>query len=434
MRLATVAALNSLGHPAMPQRVLTLLTDENPLVRESAIKIAGYFAFNECVDLLFASTQDLEERVRRAALEHLPYLENDPRVLPTLIQALAQETPGVRAAAAHALGEIESIEVIVPLLRATQDPEPWVRYHSVRSLGRLGQWCRWNEAAQASLTEYHQDRTPSSEWENLCEQLIQLAKEDVANHVRAAAAVALGYLGREEVVPILADLVIQDQGDGEVARAAIMALGQVEHPTAVAPLLTALNSPNPERRLDALQAFRERGGTDAGVALQWMAAADPETRVVQAAIESLAQMATVETIMSLLELTIDPVSRDACILALATRGGVGFPVRNNSLCLEEYIAAIGQGLNHLHVAVRCATVEVLTRLKHPYASELLISALSDEDVSVRLAGVNAFGALGSHICDQQLTTLSRMDPNTVVRRAAHKILDSASIKSTLTGA
>jgi HEAT repeat protein len=212
----------------------------------------------------------------------------------------------------------------------------------------------------------------------------------------------------------LTSLVEVDVGDGDIARAAVMALGRIDSMDAVAPLLMALNSTNPERRLDALHAFRERGGEEAGVALQWMAAADPEEKVVQAAIDSLSRMGTSETISALLELSVDPSSREACILALASRN------LDNYTLKEDYIEGISQGLNHIHPAVRCAVVEVLKRLKHHEASEILISALNDQDQSVRLAAVNALVYLGNRSCTEQLGILARNDADAAVRRAAQK--------------
>ncbi len=70
--------------------------------------------------------------------------------------------------------------------------------------------------------------------------------------------------------------------------------------------------------------------------------------------------------------------------------------------------------------MRCAVVEVLKRLKHPFASEILISALNDQDQNVRLAAVNALVYLGNRSCTEKLGILARNDSSAVVRRAAQK--------------
>ena len=65
---------------------------------------------------------------------------------------------------------------------------------------------------------------------------------------------------------------------------------------------------------------------------------------------------------------------------------------------------------------------MLTRLKHPLASELLVGALDDPDSSVRLAAVNALGLIGNRSCEDKLTLMAHGDPDPSVRRAAQKII------------
>lgn len=393
VRLGAIAALNSLGHPAMSERMVGLLADPNPWIRESAVKIAGYFAFRECLESLLALTRDPEARVRRAALEHLPYLD-DLRSFSILIAALRQEVPEVRVVAARALGELGEQEALPDLVAALNDEEPWVRYQAARSIGKLAGKVMKNDP--------------------LIDRLTKVAQSDPDLPVRAAATEALGRVGGETVIPILAGVVERDTGD--VARAAIQALGTLESAQAVPPLLAALNSPVADRRLDAIQAFRNRSGTEASVALQWLAAADPDERVAQAAIESLARMATPDSIAALLELTVDSRHREACAIALANR-------YSSSLSGQlEFISCIAPGLMHIHASVRCSTIDILKRFKHPQATEYIASVLSDRDRNVRLAAVSALVECGNHYYDEQLALLARTDPVATVRRAAQKAL------------
>ena len=396
VRQATIAALDSLGHPDMSARMVELLRDPNPYVRESAVKIAGYFAFPECLDLLFERCGDPDERVRRAAIEHIPYLE-DPRVLPALTRALESDSSAVRAAAARAFSLVESDRAFPYLQQALSDPDPWVRYYAARSTGTHG----YPETVAA---------------------LTQLVRADPANQVRAAAVEALGRIANlsqaEMIVKLLAPIATDDSGDGDLARAAIAALGMIEHPDAGAPLLCALQSANPLRRCDALVALGKRGGEGAVGAIQWLAASDPEASVTNAATDALARISSEEAIAALIDLCADQQRVNACIAALLrteARTGVSF---------ERQIEWIGRGLSHPQAQVRCAAVEVLTRLKHPHASELLTNALDDAEASVRLAAVRSLGYLGNRSAELKLAALSRTDPDPVVRRAAQKVLQS----------
>lgn len=400
VRLGAIAALNSCRPPYLAEQIQIRLTDPNPTVRECAVKIAGYFAFPEAIDLLIERLQDPEEKVRRSAIEHLPYLDH-PQATEYLIQALAEETPACRAAAARALGEVEissdsnghqgrdrEKDPLVALQKSLVDPEEWVRYSALRSMGKLAR---------------DGDRL------DLGTLLVDLARNDPCVSVRAAATECLGQVSPSSI-GALTELAQSEHAD--VSRAALIALGRLDSSEAITPLLNALNSPDPERRLDALQAFRERGGQEAGVALQWMAAADPEERVTVAAIETLGRLGGQEAIASLLELTLDPGNRHFCIQVLSRQGTLK----------EDYINAIAAGLHHAHSQVRCSAVEVLKRLQHPYASEFLIVALGDSDESVRLAAVEALSYLGNQTCQPQFFVLARTDPSVAVRRAAQKAI------------
>lgn len=381
VRQAVIAALNSLGHPEMPTRLVDLLQDTDPLVRESAVKIAGYFAFDECVTLLLERCRDADENVRRAAIELIPYLEDAP-VLPAIVQALEDETPKVRASAVRALGQMESAIAFPYLLSTLNDSDAWVRYYAARAIG----WHGYSEAMEA---------------------LEGLVLSDPAYHVRAAAIEALGRVGGAQGVSILAPLVETADINSDLARAALTALGQIGHPNSLPPLLSALRLPDPERRIWAIQALGKRGGTGVEGALQALATTDSEMGVVQAAIEALQQLATPEAIACLLELTANPTRNEACVAALTNLGAA-------------HLEVISRGLTHTNAGVRRAVVEVLTRMKHPRASELLLTALDDRDTSVRLAAVNALENLGNRYAERKLAVLAHTDPDPTVRRAAQR--------------
>lgn len=396
VRQAAIAALDSLGHPEMPARLVALLHDTNPYVRESAVKIAGYFAFEQCVDLLLECCGDRDERVRRAALEHIPYLD-DSRVLPVLVFALQSDIPLERATAARAFAQMDSTIAFPYLKNALADSEPWVRYYAARSLGLHG-------------------------YPEALEDLAELVATDPATQVRVAAVEGLGRIGGARAVALLAPLAEMSDGQEDLARAAIAALGTIGHPDAAAPLLGVLRSPDSNRRIDALRALGNRGGEGVVDAMQWVAAADQDPNVVQAAIDALAHLSTEEAISALIELTADPRRVTACTIAL-TRGTN--PTQSGvRVSLEEKIHWIGRGLSHPNAGVRCAVVDVLTRLKHPRASELLIAALDDSDSSVRLQTARALGHLGNRYAEPKIAALARTDPDPAVRRAAQKVMQN----------
>ncbi|HSB11266.1 MAG TPA: HEAT repeat domain-containing protein, partial [Blastocatellia bacterium] len=227
VRQAVIAAINSIGHPEMAARAVTLLNDPDPHVRESAVKIAGYFGYGECIDLLLERCSDEDEGVRRAAIEHIPYLEDD-RVISILADALKHGTPRVRASAAQAFAQVEAPRALTYLVAALADCDQWVRYFAARAIARHGH----TESVTA---------------------LAQLAETDPADQVRIAAIESLARIGGARAVAILARF--SESTNVDLSHAALSGLGIIGHPDALPPLLAALRAPDPARRVDALRAL-----------------------------------------------------------------------------------------------------------------------------------------------------------------------------------
>lgn len=383
VRQSAIAALNSLGHPDLATRMRQLLTDPNPLVRESAVKIAGYFSFPDCEPLLLVCCQDGQERVQIAAIEQLPYLEHcDP--FPALNTALQATNPKVRAAAVRSLGHVDDPVVFTHLLTALRDPDSWVQYYAIRAIA----WHSYPEAV---------------------ESLVHIAQSDQAVPLRAAAVEALGMIGGASVVAALARILRQLDPEDDLAPITLSALGQVGHPHSLYPLIDALQSPYVTLRLPAVQALGKRGGVGVVDALQRVAVTDRDPTIAQAAIAALGQLATPEAIAALLELTTEPACREPCITAL-------------SQLPEAQLDTLAGGFSHPQVEVRRAVVKALTRRKHPHASELLGMGLTDPDASIRLAVVTALSQLGNRSVAPQLAQMANTDPDAAVRAATQKEL------------
>jgi len=386
IRLAAAGAINSLGHPDTPRRMGLLLQNENPAVREAAARIAGYFGYPECFDQMIRCCSDPDENVRRTALDHLPFLE-DARVVPTLIEAARTGTPRVRAAAVRAMGETgeaTSPDLKATLVSAAADEDAWVRYEAARSLGRRGV-------------------------DTAVDTLIRMVSSDTAPQARIAASEALGAIGNAVALETLAPLTKSE--DRDLARAALMSLSAMNSDAAVPPILAAMSSTDPGRRLDGIIALAARGD-DFVPRIEWAAATSGNEIVWKGAIDELGRRATAKTVAAVIRLTADPSMRSYCIDTLGRLG----PSHGNLL---------SRGLSHPQSSVRRAVVEALARLKSPSASQLIGNALDDGDPSVRLASVQAISKLGSRSFDRKLTSIARSDPDEHVRSMAQRTLDVA---------
>ena len=384
IRQSAIAALNSIGHPDMPARTLRLLDDPDGNVRVSALKIAGYFGYPQCVAPVVECCRDRDEHVRRTAAEQLAFFD-DPRVVEPLMTLLEDPAPAVRAAAVSSFARVEHPSRVVGLRRMVTDADSWVRFVALKALAAIGD-------ASALPT------------------IIDTLERDAAAHVRLAAIEAIGRLQPAGALQILEPLTRSSNED--IARAAITALGHVDQPDALAALERDVRAAEPWQRLAAIEGLTLRDETGAPQILQWVAAADSDRDVAQAAVDALARIAVREhgpqgreATRVLIALTAEPASRQAAIAALSA-----LPSRRT--------VDIATGLRHPAPDVRCATVEALSRMKQPDASRALESALDDGMPVVRLAAVSELKHLGSRTAQKKLLAMARTDADAEVRRAA----------------
>ncbi|MGV3486808.1 MAG: HEAT repeat domain-containing protein [Planctomycetaceae bacterium] len=354
VRQAAVAAINALGHPSTAADVQRLLSDSSTSVCESAVKIAGYFGFAECVDALLACCDHPQERIRRAAVEHLICLD-DPRTAARLERALRSDTAPVRAAAAGAFGELDADVAIPRLVEALDDSDVWVRYFAVRSLAKV-------------------DHSATHR-----EKLLTLAREDSAMQVRIAAMEALPASAVAELSEF------SNRTDDDLATAALKALGAIRQAVALPALIEAAASDNLRRRAEAIRALGESGLPEAGFALSEIALRRNEP-LWEEATAALAHVRSDQSIAALLAIAGRPSRRSAAKTSLNRLG-------------EHAVPALSWHLHHSPLETRLVVVDVL--IGTATAVQALEAALEDEAPAVRhrtlsgLAYVRSSGAENS---------------------------------------
>ncbi|HEY1014697.1 MAG TPA: HEAT repeat domain-containing protein [Herpetosiphonaceae bacterium] len=381
LRHAAIAAINSLGHDDTSARIGVLLQDPNPMLRESAVRIAGYFGFAQHGEALLRAAADPDEQVRQAAVEHLPYLD-DARAVPVVLAALQRDTAKVRAVAARALAHADPEQAAPALTQALADTDAWVRYFALEALGRH-QWAPATEAIAACI------------------------EADPAYHVRLAGLKALGLIGGAAASQAL--LQYAQEAPGPISQAAVEALATAPSDAALPVLIAAVRSPDPERRCAALQALAPYPRDEVVQVIQWAVASDAEPSVRQAGVRTLAAYQTPAAIDALVGLLIDPERRPLVIDALARLPAAAIP-------------QLGMKVAHPHPIVRRAIIEVFTRLSHPIAASHLVAALDDPDPTVRSAAIRAVSLLGTVAARPRLGELAAADPDAAVRRAAQRAL------------
>lgn len=381
IRRASIAALNSIGHPEMEKSILHLLCDRDPHVRESAVRIAGYFGYSSCRTFVHRLCSDVNLDVQIAAIESLPAYE-DERLFEALQRIYNGENTRIRTAVVKSLGQMDSKESYGILSLALADNDQWVRYYAVKSASMHG-------------------------FVELIPQIKEMAMNDPAPFVKLAAIDFLGHTGGHVSASILASLT----GDKniEIALAAVSALGDVHHPDSLPTLLALSKTSDPDMKRVAIESLGRRGGTGTAGALQWVAITEKDPVIRNSVVNSLKLISTRESISALLNLTSDTENRERAINALA-----GLPV--------EMMQIVCEGLYHKNTLVRTAVVEVLLRMRSPLTSAELAHCLNHKDPNVRLATVNALNRLGNRKYMKKLLELKNIDPDPAIRKAVEDII------------
>ena len=284
-------------------------------MRESAVKIAGYFGYASCTVAILDRCRDTDETVRAAALEHVAYLDDD-RSVRILVTAMATDTPRARAAAAQALAHTESSDALEALRRGVGDLDQWVRYFSVISLGR--------RADHASLP-----------------LLERVAAEDGAPQVRIAAVGAIGEIDRRATMWRCRCSQASSRGPMTAGSGGGARLGSVEVASAVDVLRRAMSARQPERRAAAVEAIARHGGASAVELLQWTAAADAAPDVTRAALAGLGRIGAGATpqaaaaVMAIAAVAGDPARRTDAIGVLARMPEAAIPHVGAALASRE---------------------------------------------------------------------------------------------------
>lgn len=204
-RRDAVVHLGLMKRPESSRVAASALHDDSPIVRATAAHSVLSLPSDEAASLLLPLLQDREEFVR-------------------------QET-------AYALGETRSrtaVSALVTLLE--RDKKDSVRGAAAVALGMIG-----DEAAVIPLTQLLARRVPAS---GLVGR-VRRSKKDENEFVRRAAAHALGEIGSRAAVPALTAILSDEHAPDDVRREAAAALGLIGDPSSIPALRDALTARDP---------------------------------------------------------------------------------------------------------------------------------------------------------------------------------------------
>jgi len=112
-------------------------SDESPTVRRSSLKSLGYSSREEVVPLIQAAFDSGEEELVSAALLAMARSANN-RWKPHVFSQLQSPSRTLREDAVRAAGELELRKAVTELIELLEDVEPRVRQAAIWSLSQLG--------------------------------------------------------------------------------------------------------------------------------------------------------------------------------------------------------------------------------------------------------------------------------------------------------
>jgi tetratricopeptide (TPR) repeat protein len=384
------------------------------------------------------------------------------RALKPLLEALADPDPAQKAAAVALLGALGNSNAAGPLLAlAESDAEPGLRARAVMAFGgvagrsqghatRLAALAGGSEARLRDLATWALARTATRADVGLLRTLVghgdpavrafaalglgvanagdaresleALLARDASLDVKAAAAWALGRLGRAESIPPLVSAL--DTGSVHVALAAAVALGRIPDVRSRAALARALWSPDATMRAVGAAALTGEGG----------AAVLPTPSLPHSMRSYLSRLVQVDVTNSVRPLALGPLVE---VLADAARGAFAGPIEQVRGALEALSSGPEGALGAGALTVTLDAWPELARMEGRAAlADLAVRLLPDLRRLVRHAdaGVRALAILALSRIDadeaREAVAAALADPAESVQRVAlERVAPAAAVAS-----
>jgi HEAT repeat protein len=426
-RRAATERLRSLGAALATPLLERALGDPDVEVRILAAHIAIAKHVTQATHLVLPWLGEREARLRAAACEVAGAIP-DPSGTTQLARALSDADASVRAAAASALGEQASKEATPPLLGKLDDPSPVTRVEVVRALAHLADAravIPLIGKAEDSVPEVRQAvaRALGALGDSRAAPALVLQLRDPSTDVKVAALTALGLLRAESAADAVAPLA--SDRSPLVRRAAVEALGRIASNDAIRTLVGLLGTgddagagletsgvreawvsagpkaipaltvvlgggSNPLSATSAAWVLSELRAT--GAVPDLVRAMRRGTLPVPATLHALARLGSSDALEVVLEFVDDKSAAERKEALLAAESLLD-PAHPDGRAVEPLSAALLDPA--LKAAERARVAFLLGRTGASRAAPILVGLVAARDVEVRLAAIDALGALGT---------------------------------------
>lgn len=380
---AVMALLEALTDPRCLPLLMQVIVDERLSLRAmEALQSIGTAAIAPSI-ARYAMADETERAAICSLLGRLGQLQ--PDVEQTIGQALSDEAPLVRRAAAAAAGLLPSAALLSAVTGLLEDDEPAVRDAALQTLRARG----------------------GSHSELVREIAGQMISSGLPEHRRAAVLLCAASGDCEQLT-----LLMKDE-HAAVRESAVRAVGRLALATSCPSLVMALVDEAEEVRIAAAESLSGCCDKSDGVAPLRLALQDPSSWVQSAALRSLVALTGQEALPDALELWQrgDEVAQLACLEAF------------DLLAAPEGFVLISQALGQRDGEVLKEVIEVLARHKPDLLLPWLHHILSHTDWDVRMSAVRACASLPPGERHELLRmTLDREDHD-LVRQTLRQLLD-----------
>jgi HEAT repeat protein/tRNA A-37 threonylcarbamoyl transferase component Bud32 len=227
IRGATLSAMQRMDGPVDIAQVCALLRDPEIDVLNKAVDVVIKANHPETIRHLIAVLKDENENARRAAVEVLNEV-GDAKSVKFLLEALKDSDWWVRSRAADALGKIGGPKVIEAVLQLVRDKDEDIRRAAIEILNQTK-----DERAVDSLIQ----ATKDADW-----------------WVSERAVDALAEIGSKRAVPRLMEM-LHTGSHGKATPIVVRALGRLGDAKLVDEMLSLVDRPEREIRIEAMQAL-----------------------------------------------------------------------------------------------------------------------------------------------------------------------------------
>lgn len=135
VREAALNALISIGGSPVAEAVAPLLRSNEPSIRNMGVEIIQLIGA-EALPVLSMLLNDPDDDVVKFAVDMLANMKEE-RAIDVLMPLISHANANVRAAVAVCLGRVGARNALPALLGALDDPEIWVRFSAIESMGSL---------------------------------------------------------------------------------------------------------------------------------------------------------------------------------------------------------------------------------------------------------------------------------------------------------